>query len=1088
LFDLPRVTLQTHCPPRQAKTTMWDGSFRAKKREVSMRGKSTRQTANELKEKARLERENRAKHRRENFLATRIQAWARSFLAREQYKELLEQECQQVLSRLERSFSQHDYSEATTQHAVLLTTLCNQLRRVLGSPSVQLVAQLCEVVTTLIKQKMTYKSLLFGERMQSGSCEFNAPGFIKGVLEAITKVLSGKKLDTDIDSSELVQVTCTCLLTILTPSMWATEGGNVDAQAKVANEQQAKRFVESLGSSNVRAALSALEVLFVNAAPSSLEAEVLILICSELSSAASKGALTDGNMELFSEVLLYPPFETLRTFGVISLIKHEYPTELWYKCANSIAASGSLSPSTMSNIIAITFELRKSRDDQNLLLVVLYETLAAFFSKKANSLEIEKNPSFQKFRDPAFVQSELYAALASSTDASVAVVKTFEVIRTQCTEAVAQFDTRSIKLNALSSLSASSVITNAVAFSPKEKSIVRFLWEILLGHFDSSSRKIKPTLFSIGSRDSVMALLAFTFSCTIALVGALDDRELFTDGLRFDQRELHDMVGFLHDILYVALWDQGTASNGSVTPTREGIPILDSTTTYQAVAVYDHLYTRYSRHRMLDDESWLFPPIPSVELGIQNMNSRGIPRFRLGVAMHRDGRGRVMNSVESEDNRAREGENGESDLDSDNEDTDSEDVVMAEAEHASGRVKNILRLLPQVVRFEDRVKIFDYALDLDHSAHASTTGWHSHGRLQLAVVRGSEYDDAFEAWADLRNGELKVLRTQISFINAQGLNEAGVDGGGVFKEFLIEFCKQAFDPSQGLWQATSDGALFPNPNSGAASADHLRHFEFQGRMMGKAVYEGILLDLNFAHFFLNLLLGNRNHLHDLQSLDPELYRNLLLLKEMPAIEDLGLTFSATRSVGQQEVDVDLIPDGAITPVTRDNYLHYIRRLSSYRLNEAFAEQARAFFHGFADMVQSSWIKMFKPLELQLVIGGSDKPFDIEELKQHCSYSGGYAASQPYIKAFWEIVEEFDDETRANLLKFVTSCPKPPLQGFGALNPKFCVSQVRINSDSDRLATSSTCVNLLKLPKYSSKEVLREKLLYSINSSSGFELS
>lgn len=40
----------------------------------------------------------------------------------------------------------------------------------------------------------------------------------------------------------------------------------------------------------------------------------------------------------------------------------------------------------------------------------------------------------------------------------------------------------------------------------------------------------------------------------------------------------------------------------------------------------------------------------------------------------------------------------------------------------------------------------------------------------------------------------------------------------------------------------------------------------------------------------------------------------------------------------------------------------------------------------------------------------------------------------------------------------------------------------------RLPTSSTCFNLLKLPNYSKKSVLRDKLRYALHSHSGFEIS
>ena len=43
-------------------------------------------------------------------------------------------------------------------------------------------------------------------------------------------------------------------------------------------------------------------------------------------------------------------------------------------------------------------------------------------------------------------------------------------------------------------------------------------------------------------------------------------------------------------------------------------------------------------------------------------------------------------------------------------------------------------------------------------------------------------------------------------------------------------------------------------------------------------------------------------------------------------------------------------------------------------------------------------------------------------------------------------------------------------------------------ETGRLPTSATCFNLLKLPNFKSRKVLREKLLYAIKSESGFDLS
>lgn len=54
--------------------------------------------------------------------------------------------------------------------------------------------------------------------------------------------------------------------------------------------------------------------------------------------------------------------------------------------------------------------------------------------------------------------------------------------------------------------------------------------------------------------------------------------------------------------------------------------------------------------------------------------------------------------------------------------------------------------------------------------------------------------------------------------------------------------------------------------------------EFLGRVVGKALYEGILLDYSFSHVFVQKLLGRYSFIDELSTLDPELYKNLMYVK------------------------------------------------------------------------------------------------------------------------------------------------------------------------------------------------------------------
>lgn len=77
------------------------------------------------------------------------------------------------------------------------------------------------------------------------------------------------------------------------------------------------------------------------------------------------------------------------------------------------------------------------------------------------------------------------------------------------------------------------------------------------------------------------------------------------------------------------------------------------------------------------------------------------------------------------------------------------------------------------------------------------------------------------------------------------------------------------------------------------------------------------------------------------------------------------------------------------------------------------------------------------------------------------------------------------------MRFVTSCSRQPILGFEQLNPPFNIMKIpsRISGETaSRLPMASACFNQFKLPQYETVEELREKLLYAIQSKSGFELT
>ena len=70
--------------------------------------------------------------------------------------------------------------------------------------------------------------------------------------------------------------------------------------------------------------------------------------------------------------------------------------------------------------------------------------------------------------------------------------------------------------------------------------------------------------------------------------------------------------------------------------------------------------------------------------------------------------------------------------------------------------------------------------------------------------------------------------------------------------------------------------------------------------------------------------------------------------------------------------------------------------------------------------------MFNQQELQVLIGGVNTPIDLDDLRRNTNYGGLYNDEEETMKTFWKVVNSFDQDQRRALLRFATSCSRPPL--------------------------------------------------------------
>lgn len=406
----------------------------------------------------------------------------------------------------------------------------------------------------------------------------------------------------------------------------------------------------------------------------------------------------------------------------------------------------------------------------------------------------------------------------------------------------------------------------------------------------------------------------------------------------------------------------------------------------------------------------------------------------------------------------------------------------------------VLNSVPFFVSFRTRVEIFQRLIEQDRQQNYYTS--YDYNRIEADVRRENILEDAFMALAP--HGSDVKHQLSIKFFNQHGGEEVGIDGGGITKEFLTGVVNEGFNPITGLFKETADHELYPNKEifekvSLKIDMDiqhrEMDYLQFLGTIMGKCFYENVLIDVSFAPFFLTKWCNKygRSSIDDLKYLDEELLSNLMKLLQMSSeeLDSLDLNFTVDEILNGQTHTFEIIPGGKLIQVNKSNKLNYIHQVSNFKLNTSIRMQTQSFLKGLNQIIDSSWLNMFDPHELQMLISGGINNVNILEWKENVEY-GGYLENDSTVKLFWEVVEEMSNEEHCKLIKFVTSVGRAPLLGFGSLDPKFGIRNS--GSNVDRLPTASTCVNLLKLPDYKDKRLLKEKLLYSINNGAGFEMS
>jgi ubiquitin-protein ligase E3 B len=72
------------------------------------------------------------------------------------------------------------------------------------------------------------------------------------------------------------------------------------------------------------------------------------------------------------------------------------------------------------------------------------------------------------------------------------------------------------------------------------------------------------------------------------------------------------------------------------------------------------------------------------------------------------------------------------------------------------------------------------------------------------------------------------------------------------------------------------------------------------------------------------------------------------------------------------------------------------------VNQECRDQFKAFVGGFQSIIPGRCLSFFAPHELQKLMSGENIDFDVNDLRAHTKYEGGYFDQHATIRAFWQV--------------------------------------------------------------------------------------
>lgn len=207
-----------------------------------------------------------------------------------------------------------------------------------------------------------------------------------------------------------------------------------------------------------------------------------------------------------------------------------------------------------------------------------------------------------------------------------------------------------------------------------------------------------------------------------------------------------------------------------------------------------------------------------------------------------------------------------------------------------------------------------------------------------------------------------------------------------------------------------------------------------------------------------------------------------------SVEDLGLNFQFCPSSKVHGFStVDLKSNGDDEMVSMDNAEEYVELMFDFCMHIGIQKQMEAFREGFNRVFPMEKLSSFSHKEVQMILCGNQSPsWTAEDIINYTEPKLGFTRDSPGFIRFVRVLCGMSSDERKAFLQFTTGCSTLPPGGLANLHPRLTIVR-KVDATDASYPSVNTCVHYLKLPEYSSEEIMRERLL-AATMEKGFHLN